>query len=83
MQANKDLPPLQSTSNLRDRTFDYTNVVELRRFLTATGRIRPRKMTGLSAKGQRNLAQAVKRARIMALLPFIIRPKANFNHFSK
>lgn len=59
-------------------SFDYTNPGELRRFLTATGKIRPRKITGLGAKSQRELTLAVKRARFMGLLPYIIRPKTVF-----
>jgi small subunit ribosomal protein S18 len=42
----------------------------LRRYLTDRGKIRPRRQTGLSAKEQRRLAVAVKRARHLALLPF-------------
>ena len=59
--------------------FDYTNAGDLRRFLTATGKIRPRKITGLGAKSQRELTLAVKHARFMGLLPYVIRPKTVFH----
>lgn len=50
---------------------DYKSVELLKKFLTPSGKIMPSKRTGVSAKYQRKLAQAVKRARIMGLLPFI------------
>jgi small subunit ribosomal protein S18 len=49
---------------------DYRNVEVLRRFLSETGKILPRRRTGLSAKDQRILAKTIKRARILGLLPF-------------
>ena len=51
--------------------FDYKNGDSLRRYLNEYGRIRPRRQTRLSAKDQRRLAIAVKRARHLALLPFV------------
>ena len=50
---------------------DYKDIEVLERFLTPSGRIMPSKRTGVSAKYQRLLAKAIKRARIMGLLPFI------------
>lgn len=50
---------------------DYKNIDLLRRFITAEGKILPRRTTGLTAKQQRQLTKAVKRARILSLLPFI------------
>jgi small subunit ribosomal protein S18 len=50
---------------------DYKDVDLLRRFITERGKILPRRITGLTAKQQRQLTQSVKRARILALLPFI------------
>lgn len=50
--------------------FDWKNVRTLRAFLDDSGRIRLRRKTRLSAKAQRSLARAVKRARYMALLPY-------------
>ncbi len=49
---------------------DYRNVDVLQRLLTPNGKIQGRKRTGLSAREQRLAAQAVKRARYMALLPY-------------
>jgi small subunit ribosomal protein S18 len=50
---------------------DYKDVELLRRFITERGKILPRRITGLTAKQQRDLTQSVKQARIVALLPFI------------
>ncbi|MBF2079982.1 MAG: 30S ribosomal protein S18 [Synechococcales cyanobacterium T60_A2020_003] len=54
-------------------TIDYKDVDLLRKFITERGKILPRRITGLTAKQQRDLTQAIKRARILALLPFINR----------
>ncbi len=51
--------------------FDYRDVKTLGRYIDAYGRIEPVSKTGLSAKQQRQLAVAVKRARHIALLPFV------------
>ncbi len=51
---------------------DYKDIDLLRRFISANGKISPRRITGTSAKYQRMLATAVKRARQMALLPYVI-----------
>jgi small subunit ribosomal protein S18 len=49
---------------------DYKDIAKLRKYVTEKGKILPRRMSGVCAKHQRILATAVKRARIMALLPF-------------
>jgi small subunit ribosomal protein S18 len=49
---------------------DYKAVDELRRLMTPTGKIYSRKRLGLSAREQREVSQAIKRARFMALLPY-------------
>lgn len=49
---------------------DYKDVAKLRKFVAEGGKILPRRMTGTCAKHQRELAVAIKRARIAALLPF-------------
>ncbi|MCC5829614.1 MAG: 30S ribosomal protein S18 [Phycisphaeraceae bacterium] len=49
---------------------DYKNVEVLRRMLTPNGKILSRKRTGLDAREQRMVAQAIRRARYMGLLPF-------------
>ena len=50
---------------------DYKDVELLKRFVSSNGKIIPRRVTGTSAKYQRMLAVAIKRAREMALLPFV------------
>jgi small subunit ribosomal protein S18 len=50
---------------------DYKDPDTLRRFITERGKILPRRITGTCAKHQRALALAIKRARILALLPFV------------
>ena len=49
---------------------DYKDVGKLRKYVAEGGKILPRRMTGTCAKHQRELAIAIKRARIAALLPF-------------
>lgn len=49
---------------------DYKDVDLLRRFVSERGKILPRRVTGTSAKYQRKLTAAIKRARTMALLPY-------------
>ena len=51
--------------------FDYKDVKTLQKFLDPYGRIETSARTGLTAKQQRQLAVAVKRARHLALLPFV------------
>lgn len=51
--------------------FDYKDVDSLRRYINEYGRIRPRRQTRFCAKEQRYLARAIKRARHLALLPFV------------
>ena len=50
---------------------DYKDVDLLKKFITERGKILPRRLTGLTARQQRDLTNAVKRARIVALLPFV------------
>ncbi len=50
---------------------DYKNPAVLRGFLTERGKIMPRRITGTCAKHQRALAMAIKRARTLALLPYV------------
>jgi len=50
---------------------DYKDVDLLKKFITEHGKILPRRLTGLTAKQQRDLTNSVKRARILALLPFV------------
>ena len=50
---------------------DYKDVDLLKRFISERGKILPRRATGTSAKNQRKLTVAIKRARVMGLLPFV------------
>ncbi|ARD48378.1 30S ribosomal protein S18 [Sporosarcina sp. P37] len=50
---------------------DYKDVDLLKKFISERGKMLPRRVTGTSAKYQRKLTIAIKRARIMALLPFV------------
>ena len=49
---------------------DYKDVNKLKKFITEKGKMLPRRMTGTCAEHQRHLAEAIKKARVMALLPF-------------
>ena len=53
------------------REVDYKNVNQLRRYLSERGKIRNRRMTGACRRHQRQIAVAIKRAREMALLPYV------------
>jgi small subunit ribosomal protein S18 len=50
---------------------DYKDEKRLQRFVTEQGKIIPKRITGTCAKHQRQLVQAIKRARHLALLPFV------------
>ena len=52
---------------------DYKDVKLLQRFVSERGKIVPSRITAVSAKKQRELAQAIKRARFLSLLPYVIR----------
>lgn len=53
------------------KDIDFKDTLTQKRFLALSGKIKSRKKTNLCAKHQRKLAVAVKRARILALLPFV------------
>ncbi|MEK7542772.1 MAG: 30S ribosomal protein S18 [Patescibacteria group bacterium] len=53
------------------KDIDYRDIELLRRFVSSQGKIIDPRHTGVSAKFQRKLARAIKRARIMGLLPFV------------
>ena len=54
-----------------DLYFDYRDVKTLQRYVDAYGRVEPISKTGLTSKQQKRLVTAVKRARHLALLPFV------------
>lgn len=55
------------------KAIDYKDAYFLRRFMNSQGKIYPPKKFGICTKHQRLLAQAIKRARVMALVPFVIK----------
>jgi small subunit ribosomal protein S18 len=56
---------------LPEEPLDYKNVAYLAKFVSANGRIQSRKRTSFSGQNQRKLATAIKRARMVALMPFV------------
>lgn len=55
----------------RVEKIDYKDVAKLRRYLSERGKIVPRRVTGTCARHQREMTIAIKRARHLALMPFI------------
>ena len=54
-------------------TLDYKNINLLRRYMTEKGKILPSRVTQVSTKKQKELSAAIKRARFLALLPYVSR----------
>jgi len=63
---NKKTSPIKTTEPI-----DYKDIDLLRKFINEQGKILPRRSTGLTSKQQKKLAQAIKKARILVLLPFL------------
>ena len=57
--------------NDKNFVLDYKNPEQLRKFINDKGKILPRRTTGACAKHQRHIAEQVKYARFMALIPFV------------
>ncbi len=53
------------------KSVDYKDVTIVSKYINEKGKIMPRRMTGACAKHQRHIAQQIKRARFMALIPFV------------
>jgi len=53
------------------KCFDYKDIDTLKRYITEAGKIKPRRQTGNCSRCQRELAREIKRARHLALLPFV------------
>jgi small subunit ribosomal protein S18 len=68
--ARKKANPLRGVSYV-----DYKNTDLLRRFISDRGKIRSRRVSGVTVQQQRRLARAIKNAREMALLPYASRPR--------
>ncbi len=60
----------------RERYIDYKNEKKLTRFTSERGKIVPRRISGTCTKHQRQLVRAIKRARHLAMLPFVVRSAA-------
>ena len=54
----------------KDNVIDYKDVNKLKRYVSERGKILPRRMSGVCAMHQRELSTAIKRARVVALLPY-------------
>ena len=57
---------------------DYKDIKLLRRYISERGKMIPSRITGVSRKKQRRLAQAIKRARYLALLPYVVERTASW-----
>ena len=55
------------------KEIDYKDLNTLRQYLTENGKIVPSRITGTKARYQRQLATAIKRARFLALLPYVVK----------
>jgi small subunit ribosomal protein S18 len=62
----------QGTYCPKGRCFNYKDIDTLKRYITETGKIKPRRQTGNCSRCQRELAREIKRARHLALLPFVL-----------
>lgn len=62
---------IKNTKKTSPKYFDFKDVDTLKRYIDSYGQIQARSHTGLSAVSQRRLSVAVKRARHLALLPFV------------
>jgi len=60
-----------------NQKIDYKDVDLLSLFLTEQGKILPRRVTGITVQQQRKLTKAIKRARVLSLLPFVASNESN------
>ena len=56
----------------KDNTIDYKDTAKLKKYVSERGKILPRRITGTCAKHQRALTVAVKRARHVAIMPYVV-----------
>jgi small subunit ribosomal protein S18 len=74
MQTNKQQPRRKKADPLKTRGIKYIDLKDVKllsRFVNEQGKILPSRITGISAKMQRELTTAIKRARHLALMPFV------------
>jgi small subunit ribosomal protein S18 len=69
LPSSQDLPVLGS----EPPAIDYKDIKLLSRFISERGKIVPSRITAVSTKKQRELARAIKRARFLALLPYVVK----------
>ncbi len=67
----KSLVFRKKSDPLEGKVIDYKNIVLLEKYISERGKILPSRITGVKPKNQRQLALAIKRARIIGLLPFV------------
>jgi small subunit ribosomal protein S18 len=73
--AKKDRRPKRKVCNFcadKQDDLDYKDTTKLRKYISERGKILPRRISGNCAAHQRGLTTAVKRARVIALLPFVL-----------
>ena len=68
--------PFKEDSTLIKR-INYKDAKFLKKFITDQGKIIPGHVTGVSAKYQRMITREIKKARVLALLPFVVNPRDN------
>ena len=61
---------MNKSSNSSEVVFDYKDVSSLKKFISEKGKITPRRISYISIKKQKDLSNAIKRARYLALLPY-------------
>ena len=66
----KNIKPVAPAKSITVGVIDYKDVATLRKFISERGKIRSRRITGVSVQEQRLIAKAIKNAREMALLPY-------------
>lgn len=73
MQQNRRFRPRKKVCAFckdKNKTIDYKDVNSMKNFVSETGKILPRRITGTCSKHQRDVTVAIKRARQVALLPY-------------